>query len=103
VPTSRRLDTRPCMVILPSVGSVMRARIFRSVLLPAPFLPMMPTTSPSSISKDTVFECPEGVVVILFEEGERGFNCACYAVLQGFIGSVHAYLVLLRQALDFDH
>ncbi len=30
----------------PVVGSVMRERIFSSVLLPAPLRPMMPTTSP---------------------------------------------------------
>src|SRR5262249_53194476 len=35
----------------PSVGLVMRLRILRSVLLPAPFRPMMPTTSPLATSK----------------------------------------------------
>ena len=36
-----------------AVGSVMRDRIFSSVLLPAPLRPMMPTTSPRAISNDT--------------------------------------------------
>src|ERR1700726_1895342 len=31
----------------------MRVRIFRSVLLPAPLAPMIPTTSPCSISNET--------------------------------------------------
>src|SRR5204863_318709 len=33
----------------------MRERIFSNVLLPAPFLPMMPTVSPSLIVKETSF------------------------------------------------
>ena len=37
----------------PRVGSVMRLRIFSSVLLPAPLRPMMPTTSPGCTSKLT--------------------------------------------------
>ena len=37
----------------PSVGSVIRERIFSSVDLPAPFRPMMPTTSPGFTSKLT--------------------------------------------------
>ena len=37
----------------PLVGGVIRDRIFRSVLLPAPFRPMMPTTSPTRTSKLT--------------------------------------------------
>jgi hypothetical protein len=32
---------------------VIRERIFRSVLLPAPFSPMMPTFSPRATVKDT--------------------------------------------------
>jgi hypothetical protein len=35
------------------VGRVIRDRIFRSVLFPAPFRPMMPTTSPCSTVKST--------------------------------------------------
>ena len=46
VPTSRSEPTRPRIRAEPTVGSVMRARIFSSVLLPAPLRPMMPTTSP---------------------------------------------------------
>ncbi len=53
VPTSRMLPTRPRIIALPSVGGVIRVSSLRSVDLPAPFLPMKPTTSPSSISKDT--------------------------------------------------
>jgi hypothetical protein len=39
--------TRPRRMARPSVGSVMRERILSSVLLPAPFRPTMPTTSPA--------------------------------------------------------
>ena len=55
VPTSSKLATRPRRCTRPSVGSVMRLRIFSSVLLPAPFRPMMPTTSPRLTSKETSF------------------------------------------------
>ena len=41
------------IVTRPAVGSVMRLRIFSSVLLPAPLRPMMPTTSPCVTSKET--------------------------------------------------
>src|SRR5438034_47385 len=37
----------------PSVGSVIRERTFSSVDLPAPLRPMIPTTSPGSISSET--------------------------------------------------
>ncbi len=47
--------TRPVMSARPVVGSVIRDRIFSSVLLPAPFRPMIPTTSPGFTSKDTSF------------------------------------------------
>ncbi len=53
VPTSSSEPTRPSSVTCPSVGSVMRLRIFSSVLLPAPLRPMMPTTSPRLTSKQT--------------------------------------------------
>ena len=53
VPTSRRLDIRPRITARPEVGSVIRERIFKSVDLPAPFPPMIPTTSPVLISNDT--------------------------------------------------
>ena len=43
----------------PSVGSVIRDRIFSSVDLPAPLRPMMPTTSPRLISKVTSLQRPE--------------------------------------------
>ncbi len=53
VPTSRMLPTRPRIVAVPLVGGVIRVRILSSVDLPAPFRPMKPTTSPSSISNET--------------------------------------------------
>ena len=53
VPTSSRLPTRPRIVARPSVGVVMRVRILSSVDLPAPFLPMTPSTSPSRTSNET--------------------------------------------------
>jgi len=37
----------------PEVGGVMRDRIFSRVDLPAPLRPMMPTTSPGSMEKET--------------------------------------------------
>src|SRR5690348_8028742 len=40
----------------------MRERIFRSVLLPAPFAPMMPTTSPTPTVKLTSFSAQNVVV-----------------------------------------
>ena len=43
----------------PSVGSVMRDRIFSSVLLPAPLRPMMPTTSPGVDLEVNVLEGPD--------------------------------------------
>ncbi|MEI3003858.1 MAG: hypothetical protein V8T87_04460 [Victivallales bacterium] len=53
MPTSRRLAARPCIVILPFVGSVIRQRSFSSVDLPAPLRPMMPIRSPCSTSNET--------------------------------------------------
>jgi hypothetical protein len=47
----------------PRVGSVMRLRILSSVLLPAPFLPMMPTTSPFPTSNDTSRSAQKSSVV----------------------------------------
>ena len=46
---------RPSMRILPSVGSVILLKSLRRVLFPAPFFPMIPTTSPRLISSDTSF------------------------------------------------
>ena len=45
-------ETRPYTFASPDVGSVMRERIFNNVDLPAPFLPMIPSTSPSFTSKE---------------------------------------------------
>ena len=52
MPTSRRLATRPLILTRPSLGSVIRDSIFRSVDFPAPLRPMTPTTSPRKTSKD---------------------------------------------------
>ena len=40
------MPTRPWISAVPDVGSVMRDRILSIVLLPAPFRPITPTTSP---------------------------------------------------------
>src|SRR6267143_5959544 len=56
VPTSRREPTRPWISAQPVVGRVMRERIFRRVVLPAPLRPMRPRTSPSRTSSDTSFK-----------------------------------------------
>src|SRR4051812_4839745 len=53
VPTSSRLAMRPRSLTKPSVGSVMREITLSKVLLPAPFLPINPTVSPSATSKLT--------------------------------------------------
>src|SRR2546423_14420525 len=55
VPTSKSEPTRPFTSTSPSVGAVMRERIFKSVDFPAPLRPMMPTTSPRLTSKETSF------------------------------------------------
>ena len=50
----------------PSVGAVIRERIFRRVDLPEPLRPMTPSTSPSFTSKIDVLERPEvGVLLML--------------------------------------
>ena len=51
----QRADAAP-HARLAGVGSVMRERIFRSVVLPAPLRPMIPTTSPRGTSKLTSAE-----------------------------------------------
>src|SRR5438552_4106318 len=53
VPTSSRLPTRPWTSARPPVGSVILDRIRNSVLLPAPFLPTIPTVCPRGTSKET--------------------------------------------------
>ena len=59
MPTSSRLATRPRNETRPSVGSVIRLKIFSNVLLPAPLRPMMPRTSPCLTSKLTSPQRPE--------------------------------------------
>ena len=51
VPTSSREAMRPLALMLPVVGPVTLERIFSRVLLPAPFFPMIPSTSPCFTSK----------------------------------------------------
>ena len=50
---------------LPSVGSVIRERIFSSVLLPAPLRPMTPTTSPCPDVEAHVAKGPELLARVL--------------------------------------
>src|SRR5207247_2090822 len=52
VPSSRRLATRPLSCTLPRVGSIVPVMILRSVDLPAPLTPIMPTELPPGTSKD---------------------------------------------------
>ena len=59
MPTSSRLAVAREGGSRPAVGSVIRLRIFSSVDLPAPFRPMMPTTSPCLISQVDVAQRPE--------------------------------------------
>ena len=60
VPTSNRLATRPRIVIVPEVGSVMRLSARSSVLLPAPLRPTIPTTEPPSIENDRLSSARNG-------------------------------------------
>ena len=53
VPTSKSEPTRPRSRAVPSVGSVIRLRTFKSVDFPAPFRPRMPIASPWLISNET--------------------------------------------------
>ena len=61
--------------IRPVVGSVMRLSSLSSVDLPAPFRPMMPTTSPILISKETFLSAqnssrvPLACTIVLSEAG----------------------------------
>ena len=51
VPTSNKLAILPLIFTLPLVGDVTLLKTFNKVLLPAPFLPIIPTASPVFISK----------------------------------------------------
>ena len=53
MPASNKLALRPLIETRPVVGSVIRLRIFSNVDMPAPLRPMMLTTSPCLISKET--------------------------------------------------
>ncbi len=54
-PSSRRLETWPRTSARPVVGTIVRARIERSVVLPEPLGPMIPRISPCSTAKSTSF------------------------------------------------
>ena len=56
MPTSKREPARPFNSILPSVGSVILDKIFNNVVFPAPFLPIIPITSPRLTLKETSFK-----------------------------------------------
>src|SRR3954451_23727705 len=60
MPTSRRLETRPNRSMRPSVGSVMRLRIFSSVDFPAPFFPIRPITSARPMLNEMSFNAQNG-------------------------------------------
>src|SRR5262249_44849051 len=60
-PTSSREPTRPWISADPLVASVTREKILRSVLFPAPLRPMMPMTSPCSISSETSLSAQSSV------------------------------------------
>ena len=53
VPSSRSEETRPSVRTAPTEGVVVPVMIFKSVLLPAPFRPTMPTDSPGPSEKET--------------------------------------------------
>lgn len=46
-----RIAARPLALLSPVVGAVIREISFNYVVLPAPFLPMMPSSSPCSTSR----------------------------------------------------
>ena len=53
MPSSSSAATRPSTSTAPSEGVAARAIIFKSVLLPAPLAPKMPTAEPAEASKVT--------------------------------------------------
>ena len=69
VPTSSSEPTRPVTSAQPVVGSVIRERIFSSVLLPAPLWPIRPTTSPLLDRQRDVAQRPERVASALAAAG----------------------------------
>src|SRR5262249_59036417 len=76
------------MRAFPSVGSVIRLRIFSRVDLPAPLRPMIPTTSPRSISKEMSFRAQKSWLL------EEPLNVEFEAVRLGII----LYLLLRLSA-----
>ena len=74
--TSSKLATRPRRQIRPAVGSVIRLRIFKSVDLPAPFLPMIPSTSPGFKLQVQVPQSPEFLGVYIRPNLDRPFPAA---------------------------
>ena len=89
---------------MPSVGGVIRVSILRSVDLPAPFLPMKPTTSPSSTVNETSLSAQsssERVVDVL--EAERAPDGVRERVAKRLVpGPVLADLVALREPVGDD-
>ena len=55
-PSSIIGDITPSTLTLPLVGFITPLTTFNKVLLPAPLLPISPTTSPLEISKETLFK-----------------------------------------------
>ncbi len=74
--SSRMLATLPLTSTSPSSGTRMPETSFRKVLFPAPFLPMMPTTSPLRISRLTSWKTLNSIFFLrnLFDSGPSIMN-----------------------------
>ena len=121
MPTSSRLATRPVISMRPLVGSVMRERTFKSVDLPAPLRPIIPTLSPRFTSKETslraknssVEEKPLGgwmagrseTAAAAGQLGGQAAKTPCNYVAERCIplGPLVADDILLGQILDFNY
>ena len=64
MPTSSKLAIRPREMIRPVVGGEILESIFKSVDLPAPFLPMIPIDSPAATSKEMFFSAQKSSTVL---------------------------------------
>ncbi len=89
----------------PSVGSVMRERIFSRVLLPAPFLPTIPRTSPRLTSKLTSFSAQNVSSVALPRQSSEGRTRELSQHLPEttMVLGPSADAIPFRQSLDSDH
>ena len=56
--------SRPWMLTVPLVGRKMPEMMRNSVVLPAPFGPISPKTSPGSIAKSTSLKSPEQLAAL---------------------------------------